>query len=124
MINVSINAPFGTVIFDGTLATAGLLLVNDTDAPPPVAGMSRVTVPVPLLPTLITIGLMVKAATSGPVFEAGSVTVMVTVFVVTEWVAEIERAADEQEQMVVVTGKVAVVAPAATRTKGGRAAIP
>src|SRR5713226_3720009 len=83
-VNVPLRTPSATLNFDGTLAAEGLLLDNDTDAAPEVEAKSRVTVPVALPPTLITIGLMVMAATSGPVFDVGSVTVSVAVFVVTE----------------------------------------
>ena len=67
IVNVPVNAPFATVIFDGTLAAEGLLLVNDTDTAAVLEAMLTETVPVPLLPTLIVIGLIVRADTSGPI---------------------------------------------------------
>lgn len=55
----------GTVTEAGTIATAGLVLIKDTDAPPEGAGMLRVTVAVELLPPVTLVGFMETEATEG-----------------------------------------------------------
>ena len=50
-----------TVTLGGTLATAELLLVSETAAPPLGAGALKVTVPLELLPPATAVGLRVNA---------------------------------------------------------------
>jgi hypothetical protein len=55
-VNVTVDEPTGTVIDDGTVATAGLLLVNVTLAAADGAAAS-VTVPCAVPPTPMVAGL-------------------------------------------------------------------
>jgi hypothetical protein len=55
-VKVAVVAPSATVTLAGTVATAVLLLVNVTDAPPPGAAALRVTVPVEGLPFVTEVG--------------------------------------------------------------------
>jgi hypothetical protein len=54
MVKVWVFVPAGTVTLEGTVATAVLLLVRVTTAPPEAAGDPRVTVPVEVfVPTTV-----------------------------------------------------------------------
>jgi hypothetical protein len=67
-VNVAEVAPWGTVTFAGTPAAAGLELERDTTAPPVGAAAVNVTVPVPVCPLTIVVGLtdtLLSAAVSG-----------------------------------------------------------
>jgi hypothetical protein len=73
-MNVALDAPAGTMTDDCTPATAGLLLDNETLAPPPDAAPVRLTVPGPLLPTAMLVAFNVTFDTAivfvGPVGDA------------------------------------------------------
>jgi hypothetical protein len=56
-VNVAEVEPAGTVILAGTLAAVVLELESVTTAPPVPAAVVRVTVPVPVLPLTIVLGL-------------------------------------------------------------------
>jgi hypothetical protein len=56
-VNVTVVAPAGTVTLEGTLAAAVLELASDTTTPPVPAAVVRVTVPVPVWPLTIVLGL-------------------------------------------------------------------
>src|SRR5690348_5563679 len=58
---VALVAPAGTVTPAGTEATAGLLLLRLTDAPPAGAAAVRVTVPCDALPAVTLVGLRLSA---------------------------------------------------------------
>lgn len=50
-------APCATVMLEGTVAAAVLELESETTAPPVPAGSVKVTVPVPVCPLTIVLGL-------------------------------------------------------------------
>lgn len=93
--NVAEELPAATVTDAGTVATALLLLVSVTTAPPVGAAPARLTVPCEEVPPVSVVGLSVKELKAGVTvtvvvctplpYEALSVTavVVVTVFVVT-----------------------------------------
>jgi hypothetical protein len=56
-VNVTEVEPAGTVTLEGTLAAAVLELASDTTTPPVPAAVVRVTVPVPVRPLTIVLGL-------------------------------------------------------------------
>ena len=56
-VNVALDAPAAMVTLAGTVATAVLLLVSDTTAPPAGAADVKVTVPVEALPPVTLVGL-------------------------------------------------------------------
>ena len=67
-MNVAEVAPSGTVTVAGTLAAAVLELESDTVTPPVPAASVRVTVPLPVRPLMIVLGLtetLVKAGGGG-----------------------------------------------------------
>jgi hypothetical protein len=119
-VNVWLVCPFATVMLEGTVAAAVLLLDKVTLVPLPDAAMLSVTVPLAVDPAVITVGLTASVAMNGPDFDDGCVTVSAAVFVVAECVAEMLMAGYVQPaQRFVVIVKVAVRDPAATRTYGG-----
>lgn len=69
-VNVALVAPAGTVTLGGTVATAVLLLVRSTTAPPDGAAAVKTTVPVDELPPATGLGLSARLDTvtsAGPV---------------------------------------------------------
>jgi hypothetical protein len=56
-VNVTVVAPAGTVTLEGTVAAVVLELASDTTTPPVPAAVVRVTVPVPVCPLTIVLGL-------------------------------------------------------------------
>ena len=56
-VNVAEVEPAGTVTLEGTVAAAVLELDSDTVAPPVPAAAVRVTVPLPVWPLTIVLGL-------------------------------------------------------------------
>jgi hypothetical protein len=67
-VNVAEVAPCVTVTLEGTLAAAVLELESETTTPPEPAAADRVTVPVPVCPLMIVLGLTetpLKAAAGG-----------------------------------------------------------
>src|SRR5262249_55088194 len=56
-VNTALLAPAGTVTLAGTVATAVLLLVSVTTAPPEGAALVNVTVPCDVLPPTTLVGL-------------------------------------------------------------------
>jgi len=97
-----------TVTFAGTV-TAALLLCSETRMPPVGAGPVRVTVPVDGLPPTTDVGFTLTAE------SAGGLTVSVAVALTPPYDAVIV-AGVELATATVVTGKVALVALAATLT--------
>jgi hypothetical protein len=77
-VNVAVVAPAATVTDAGTWATAGLLDVNATTAPPVGAGLSKVTVPVEETPPSTDVGFTLTALSAA----TGAVTVRVAFRVV------------------------------------------
>ena len=65
-VKVAPVAPAGTVTLAGTVATAGLLLVSETTAPPVRAGALSVTLPVERDPPLTLVGFSVSEVRVGP----------------------------------------------------------
>src|SRR5438874_2266655 len=108
MVKVAAVVPAKMVTFAGTCATAGLLLCNVTTAPLEGATPFNVTVPVEFLLPTILVGFTVNEE------SAGGFTVRVAVRVV-PYVPEIVTGV-EVATAVVVTLKVALVAPAPTVT--------
>jgi len=68
IVKVAEVASAGTVMLAGTFATASLVLVNVTTAPPVGAGLLRVTMPCEGVPPLTFAGLSVREtkATDAP----------------------------------------------------------
>jgi hypothetical protein len=67
-VNVAEVEPCATVTLEGTLAAAVLELESETVTPPKPAATDRVTVPVPVWPLVIVLGLTetpLKAAAGG-----------------------------------------------------------
>jgi hypothetical protein len=67
-VNVTEVDPPGTVTLEGTLAAAVLELASDTTTPPVPAAVVRVTVPAPVCPLTIVLGLtetLLRAAGGG-----------------------------------------------------------
>jgi hypothetical protein len=60
-VKVAVVAPAATVTFVGTVATAVLLLVSVTTAPPDGAAVINVTVPVEVLPPVTDAGFRLRA---------------------------------------------------------------
>ena len=106
--------PAGTVTDAGTLPAAGLLLCSDTETPPVGAGPVKATVPVDELPPTTLDGLRVNEPSAGGVMVNRAEAV---VPYVPEMFATVEDATG-----LVVTLKVATVAPAATVTLVGTTA--
>jgi len=116
-VKVALLAPAGTVTLDGTLA-APLVLESATIAPPAGAGPLSVTVPVEDCKPPITLeGLSDSEARVGGGGGAG-VTVSGADLVAPLKDAEMVTAVDEATALV-LTVKVALVAPAATVTLEG-----
>ncbi len=120
-VKLALVAPAGTVTLEGTLATPGLLLESLTCAPPAGAGPLKVTVPVedPSSPTTLD-GFNVSEVTVG---SGGGVTVREAVLVAPPKDAEMMTEV-EAVTALVVTVKVALVAPAGTITLEGTCAAP
>lgn len=115
--------PSGTVIVAGTVATAVLLLENETTAPPAGAGAVSVTVVEAVDPpcTLAGLTLTVSSAALGA-GGGGDVTVRVAVRVVPLWVAEITEVVVELTGLVATEDVVAEATPAGTSTEAGTVA--
>ncbi len=64
--NVAVVAPAATVTLAGTVATAVLLLVSVTTAPPEGAALLRVTVPVEEVPPVTVAGLRLRDDMEAP----------------------------------------------------------
>jgi hypothetical protein len=116
-VNVALVAPPATVTVDGTVADDGLPLDSDTTAPPAGAGPLSVTVPVEGLPPTTLDGFTPNELNP----TATGVTVRGAVRVTPPYTAEIVTAV-EPDTGLVVTGNVALVAPAATVTLDGTVA--
>ena len=115
IVNVALVAPAATVTLAGTVAAAVLLLVSVTAAPPAGAAPFKVTVPVEEVPPVTLVGLSVMLE------GVGALTVRFTDFVVPLSTAEMLDAVSAATGAV-VTGNVALVAPAATVTLAGTVA--
>ena len=115
-VNVAVVAPAATVTLTGTVAAAVLLLDSATTAPPAGAAALNVTVPVDAVPPVRLVGFtLTDTRVTGTGFTV-SVAVCVPLYVpviVTGVAAATVN---------VVTGNVAVVAPAATVTLAGTVA--
>jgi len=121
-LNVALVAPAATVTLAGTVATAVLLLDNVTTAPPAGAALVRVAVPCAAFPPTTLVGLSAiadSAAAGGGAVEG--VTVNVAVLVAPPNAPVIVTAVETLTALV-VTLKVALVAPAATVTLAGTVA--
>jgi hypothetical protein len=111
-VNVAVVAPAGTVMLAGTLA-APLLLESATCAPPVGAAPLSVTVPVgDCVPPVTLAGFSVSEETVG---SGGDVTLSVAVWATPPKDAETVTVVDADATLV-VTVKLALVAPAATVT--------
>jgi len=110
IVNVAVVLPAGTATVAGT-AAAELLSDRDTVVPPEGAAPFRVTVPVEELPPITVLGLKLKPLTEGGLIVKAAV--LVTLYTA-DTVTEVATATG-----VVVTVKVAVVAPGATVTLAG-----
>ena len=117
-VKVAVVAPAGTVTLAGTVAMLVLLLESDTTVPPLGADALSVTVPVEELPPVTLVGLRPSEVSVGP---AGGVTVSEAVRVVPLSVAEMVTEVDAVTELV-LTVKVALVAPPATVTLAGTVA--
>ena len=111
-MKVADNPPCGIVMVGGTAAMVGLLLVSDTELPPPGAGPLSLTVAVELSPPFTLAGDIDREDT------AGGVTVSVADFIVPLLFAVMVTAV-EFDVGKVAMGKLAAVAPAGTVTLGG-----
>jgi hypothetical protein len=77
-VNVALVAPAGMVTLAGTVATAGLLLVSETTAPPVRAGPLSMTLPVEGDPPLTLVGFSVSELSVGGCGMTVSEAVLVT----------------------------------------------
>ena len=121
-VKVAVVTPAGTATLEATLA-APLLLESATCAPPVGAGPLSVTVPVEdCAPPTPLVGFSVSEESEGAGGEAG-VTVSEAVLVTPPWAAEIATVVDAATALV-LTVKVALVAPAGTAKLEGTLAAP
>src|SRR6185436_12011866 len=104
--NVAVVAPAATVTDAGTVATLVLLLANVTTAPPAPAAVDSITVPVLPAPPVNTEGFSVIEARAGLTTSPAVLETPLKVAVMVTTVPDVT--------VLVVTAKVAVVAPAAT----------
>lgn len=111
MVKFALVEPAAIVTVAGTCAADALLLCRVTSAPPAGAAPFRVTVPVELFPPTIEVGFLVNED------RVATLTVSVALLV-TPYVPEMTAEAFTVTG-VVVTEKVAVVAPAETVTLVG-----
>src|SRR5262245_61602892 len=116
-VKVALVAPAGTVTLAGTVAAAVLLLASVTTSPPLGAEPLRVTVPWDVFPPVTLAGLTLTPETVTAA-EAGF-TVSVADRVTPPATAEIATGVDTVTALV-VTVKLALVAPAATVRLAGR----
>jgi len=116
-VNVALMTPAATATVEGTLAAVVLLLESVTCAPPVGAGPLSVTVPVEEFPPVTLVGFSVSDERVGGGGGAG-VTVSEADLVAPLKVAEMATVADAATALV-LTVKVALVAPAATVTLEG-----
>jgi hypothetical protein len=65
-VNIALDAPAWIVTLGGTVASAVLLLVRETTAPPLGAGPFSDTLPVEGDPPITLVGLSVKEVSAGP----------------------------------------------------------
>ena len=103
----------GTVTDAGVVAALMLLLASVTTAPPAGAAVARVTAPVLVAPPTTAVGFNASAAR-----PAGGLTVRVAILVAPLYVPVIVTAVAVATALL-VTAKVAIVAPAATVTDAG-----
>ena len=116
--------PSGTVIVAGTVATAVLLLVNETTAPPAGAGEVRVTVVDAVDPPWTVVGdTLTVSRAAGADGGAVPVTVRVAVRVVPLYVAEITEVVVALTVLVRTADVVAVVTPAGRQAASGSTAV-
>jgi hypothetical protein len=118
-VKVALVAPDATMTFAGTLATAGLLLVSVTAAPPDGAALVSLTVPFDAVPPTTLVGL--TASDDNDAGGGGAVTVNTAVRLAPPDVPPMVTDVDEVTDAV-LTVKVALVAPAATVTLAGTVA--
>lgn len=71
IVNAALDAPAATATLDGTVATAGLLLVNVMLTPPDGAAVLSVTVPCPVAPAVTLDAASETAATPEVVEDVG-----------------------------------------------------
>ena len=116
-VKVALVAPAATVTLEGTRATVVLLLERATCAPPAGAGPLRVTVPAEEFPPVTVVGFRESEESVDGGGDAG-VMVSEADLVAPLKVAEIVTAVDAATALV-LTVKVALVAPAATVTVEG-----
>jgi hypothetical protein len=115
-VKVAEDAPGAIVTEVGTVATAVLLLDNNTVMPAPGAGPLRVIVPVLVAPPATAAGFIpIEANTTG-------LTVKAAVLVVFRYTAEIVMLVAAVTDLLLKL-KVAVVAPAATVAEAGTLAM-
>jgi hypothetical protein len=113
-VKVAVVAPLATVTLDGTAATAVLVLESATTAPPLGAGPLRLTVPVEGVPPVTLEGLRPSEES----VTGGGITVSDAVRVAPPYDAEMVTDV-VVDTTLVLTVKVAVVAPLATVTLDG-----
>jgi hypothetical protein len=115
MLNVALLAPDVTVTLEGTLATAALLLLSDTEIPPLGAAPVNFTVPVEAAPPTTVLGA------SDSELNTGAVTVSVADLIDPPLLAVIVTGVEDATG-IVATLNVAFFAPAGTVTFKGTVA--
>ena len=113
-MNVAEVKPAGTVTLAGTLAAVALELESVTTAPPVPAAAVRLTVPVPVWPLAMVLGLTETLLSAA----GGGLIVTPNVMLTPEWAA-VKVAAVEELTVPAVTVNVAEVDPAGTVTLAG-----
>src|SRR5438045_1254057 len=113
---LALVAPAATVTEAGTVAALRLLLASVTTAPPAGAALPSVTLPVLPTPPVTAVGL-----TLTPAKAAGGFTVSVAILDTPLYLSP-HDALPISVTALVVTAKLALVAPAATVTEAGTVA--